>query len=113
MRKALYFELSFRHETHQNNATMSLYSALPVYSVVTRRRLPPPKNAVIALWPNTRVVKCKYYGSQKQNEYNNNIHYTIFYSLFYINSRLGFYGLKYVYSVISVIDNSLPSNTGK
>ena len=35
----------------------------------------PPKNGVIALWPNTRVVKCKYYVSQKQNEFNNKIHW--------------------------------------
>ena len=38
---------------------------------------------------------------------------TVFYSLLYINSREGFNGLKYVYSVISVIDNSLPGNTEK
>jgi len=30
----------------------------------------PPKNGVIALWPNTRVVKCKYCVSQKRNEAN-------------------------------------------
>jgi len=30
----------------------------------------PPKNGVIALWPNMRVVKCKYYVSQKQNGFN-------------------------------------------
>jgi len=30
-----------------------------------------PKNGVIALWPNTRVVKCKYCVSQQQNEANN------------------------------------------
>jgi len=35
----------------------------------------PPKNGVIALWPNTRVVKCKYYVSQKQNGFNNKIHW--------------------------------------
>ena len=33
----------------------------------------PPKNGVIALWSNTRVVKCKYYVSQKQNGFNNKI----------------------------------------
>ena len=33
----------------------------------------PPKNGLIALWPNTRVVKCKYYVSQKQNGFNNKI----------------------------------------
>jgi len=38
---------------------------------------------------------------------------TVFYSLLYINSRQGFDGLKYEYSAISVIDNSLPGNTKK
>jgi len=36
---------------------------------------------------------------------------TVFYSLLYLNSRKGFYGLKYMYSVISVIVDSLPGNT--
>ena len=31
----------------------------------------PPKNGVVALWPNTREVKCKYCVSQKRNEANN------------------------------------------
>ena len=31
----------------------------------------PPKNGKIALWPNTRVVKCKYRVSQKQIGLNN------------------------------------------
>jgi len=30
-------------------------------------RLNPPKNGVIALWPNTRVVKCKYCVSPTRN----------------------------------------------
>jgi len=38
---------------------------------------------------------------------------TVFYSLSYINARQGFLGLKYVYSVISVIVDSLPGNTKK
>ena len=38
-------------------------------------RADPPKNGVIALWPNTRVVKCEYYVSQKQNGFNNKIHW--------------------------------------
>jgi len=37
--------------------------------------LAPPKNGVIALWPNTRVVKCKHFVSQKQNGFNNKIHW--------------------------------------
>jgi len=32
-------------------------------------------NGVIALWKNRRVVKCKYYVSQKQNGFNNKIHW--------------------------------------
>ena len=31
----------------------------------------PPKNAEIALWPNTHVVKHTYYVSQKQNGFKN------------------------------------------
>ena len=38
---------------------------------------------------------------------------TIFYPLLYLNSQLGFNGLKYVYSVISVLDKRLPGNTKK
>jgi len=38
---------------------------------------------------------------------------TVFFSLQYLNSRLGFNGLKYLYTVISVIDNSLPGNIKK
>jgi len=37
----------------------------------------------------------------------------IFYSLLYLNSRLGFHGLKDSYSVISVSDKRLPGNTQK
>jgi len=43
----------------------------------------PPKNGVIPLWPNTRVVKCKYYVSQKQNGCNNNT-LVQYFSHFYI-----------------------------
>jgi len=42
-------------------------------------RTDPPKNRVIALWPNTPVVKCKYYVSQKQKGFNGKIHW---YSMF-------------------------------
>ena len=35
----------------------------------------PPQNGAIALWPNTRIVKCKYYVSQKPNRFNNKIHW--------------------------------------
>jgi len=61
----------------------------------------PPKNGVIALWPNTGVEKFKYYVSEKQNGFNNKIHWY----------RPGFNGLKHVYSVISVIVDLLPGNT--
>ena len=36
---------------------------------------------------------------------------TVFHSLLYRNARQGFNGLKYVYTVISVIVDSLPGNT--
>ena len=38
---------------------------------------------------------------------------TIFYPPLYLDSWIGFNGLKYVYSVISVIDKRLPANTKK
>jgi len=38
---------------------------------------------------------------------------TIFYSLLLLNSRIGFNGLKQMYSVISVIDKRLPGNAKK
>ena len=37
----------------------------------------------------------------------------MFYWLLYLNSRIGFNGLKYLYSVISVIEKRLPGNTKK
>ena len=62
-------------------------------------------------WPNTRVVKYRYYVSQKQNGSIIRFTGTVICSLLYLNSRQGFNGLKYVYSVISVIVDSLPGNT--
>ena len=44
--------------------------ALSVYYI----HVYPPKNGVIALWPNTFVVKSEYYVSQKQIGFNNKIH---------------------------------------
>ena len=38
---------------------------------------------------------------------------TTFYSLLYVNQRIGFDGLKCVYSVISVIEKRLPGNSKK
>ena len=52
----------------------------------------PPKNALIALWPNTRVVKRN--GSIR----------TTFYSLLLMNLPIGVYGLKYLSQVMSVIE---------
>jgi len=37
--------------------------------------LMPLKNGLIALWPNTRAVKCKYCVSQKQNGFDNKGHW--------------------------------------
>jgi len=50
----------------------------------------PPKNGEIALRPNTRVVKCKYYISQKQIGFKYNIHsYRILLTLiFNLTARL-------------------------
>jgi len=70
----------------------------------------PPKNWVIALWLNTRVVKCKYFVSQKKMGSIIRSTGTVFYSLLYLNSQQGFNGLKYMYSIISVIVDSLPGN---
>ena len=52
--------------------------------------LHPPKNGVIALWPKTRVVKCNYYVAQKQNGFNNKIHwYSILFTfIFKFTARL-------------------------
>ena len=52
--------------THECDMSQTLVKSLAV-------RMTPPKNGVIALWPNKRVVKCKYYVSQKQNGFNNKI----------------------------------------
>jgi len=71
----------------------------------------PPNNGVIAPRPNTCVVKCKYYVSQKKMGSKIRSTGTLFNSLLYLNSRKGFYGLKYMYSVLSVIVDSLPGNT--
>jgi len=59
------------------------------------------------------MVKCKHYVSQKQNGSIIRTSGTIFCSLSYFNSRIGFNGLKYFHSVISVIDKRLPGNTKK
>jgi len=66
----------------------------------------------IALWPNTRVIQCKYCVSRKRNEPVIRSIGTIFYSLVYVNLRLVFSRLKFSYSVISVLVDSLPADTG-
>jgi len=71
----------------------------------------PPKNGVIALWPNTSVVKCKYYVSQKQMGSIIRSTRTVLNSLLYLNSRQGFNGLKHLCPVISVKMERLPGNT--
>ena len=77
------------------------------------RHTDPPKNGLIALWPNTRVVKCKYSVSQKQNGFNNKVHWYNILLIFISKFTDRLYGLKYLYSVISVIDKRLPGNTKK
>jgi len=67
--------------TFCNGSGNRIMSAKTSPSVGIRRKKPkhlvnkpvPPKNGLIALRPNTRVVKCKYYVSQKQNGFNNKI----------------------------------------
>ena len=50
----------------------------------------PPKTGELALWPNTRVVNCKYYVSQKLNRFNNQVYsYSILLSfIFEFTARL-------------------------
>jgi len=73
----------------------------------------PPKNEIIALWSATNrccVVKCV---SQKKNWSNNNIQwYNILVTLIF-KFKAVYIRLKYVYSVISVIDKRLHGNTKK
>jgi len=71
----------------------------------------PLKNGVIALWPNTRVVKCEYYVSQKQNGFNNKIHWSSILLTFKFKFAARLWWTKICYSVISVIVDSLPDNT--
>ena len=48
----------------------------------------PPKNGEMALWPNTRVVKCKMFHKSKMGSIIRSSG-TVFNSLLYLNSRLG------------------------
>ena len=63
----------------------------------------PPKNGVIALWKNKRVVKCKYYVSQKQNGPNNKSNFFSILLTLAFKFDKAFNRLKYYYSVISLI----------
>jgi len=47
----------------------------------------PPKNGVMALWPNTRVVKCKMFHKNKMGSIIRSSG-TVFHSLLNLNSRL-------------------------
>ena len=62
----------------------------------------PPKNGLIALWPNTRVVKYEYQVVFQKNDLGPMIRSsgTMFYSLIYHNSQRGHGRLKYCTSVI-------------
>jgi len=60
-----------------------------------------------------RVVKCKYFDSQKKLDSFIRTSVTIFYSLLYFKSRPGFDELKCLYLVISVIDKRLSGNIQK
>jgi len=60
---------------------------------------------------HTHTVKCKYHASQKRKASHNEVRrYQNALTLF-LNSRLGFSSLKYLYSVISVKLDLLPANT--
>ena len=50
----------------------------------------PPENGVIALWPNTRVVKCEYCVPQQRNEAKWFNVLLVKYKLVYLNSLLTF-----------------------
>ena len=54
--------------------TNVMQTSRPIIHSATRSYVP-PKNGRTALWPNTRVVKCKYYVSQKQNGSNIETHW--------------------------------------
>ena len=89
----------------------SYYPVLTIILTGMGRILVLPKNGEIPLWPNTRVVKCKYYVYKNKMGSIIRSSGTVFYSFLYLNSRLGFNKLKYLYSVISVKIDSLPTNT--
>ena len=52
---------------------MCVYIYIYIFMFITYVYL--PRNGVIALWPKTSVVICKYYVSQKQNGLNDKIHW--------------------------------------
>jgi len=72
-----------------------LYNSAFRVSSFTERAVP-PKNGVITLWPNPRVVKRKYYVSQKQIGFNDKIHWFSILLTFISKFTAE---LKYAYSV--------------
>jgi len=56
---------------------------------------------------NTRIVNCKYHISQKRNKYTYKTCGTIFYLPSYLKWGLGFFRIKCMFPVISVIDDSI------
>ena len=57
-------------DSNSSNAISTRITNFPAFPSLTPYRLP-PKNGLIALWPNTRAVKCEYSVSQKHNGFNN------------------------------------------
>jgi len=84
-----------------------------VFAKDSRMPRTPPKNGEIAMWSNRRVVKCEHLFYKDKMGSIIISSGTLFYSLLYCNSRLGYDGLKYSHSVISVIDNTVPGNIKK
>jgi len=68
------FEI-YHYYIHDVSWVYSWFVRTCIPNTILKMWYEPPKNWVIALWPNTRVVKCKYYVSQKQNGFNNKIHW--------------------------------------
>jgi len=65
---------SHTHDTREGSSQKRIHGAF-INGTPFPASYPPSPNGVIALWPNTRVVKTKYYVSQKQNGFNNKIHW--------------------------------------
>jgi len=92
--------MSLVHAANESGACFSCFSKHP------------PKNGEITLSSNTLIAR---YIMFHKNKMCSTIRTSgaIFYSLSYFNSRVGFNGPKYLYSVVSVIDTRLPVNNKK